>query len=85
MLLGEARSKVDHLALALLKPEIAEQMHQVYLAKGVQATTAIEGNMLTEEQVAEIISGRAEPATQSEQYSAQRGREHPRRLQSDHQ
>ena len=54
MLLGEARSKVDHLALALLKPEIADQMLQVYLAKGAQATTAIEGNTFSEDELAEI-------------------------------
>jgi Fic family protein len=68
LLLGEARSKVDHLSLALLKPAFAEVMHQVYLAKGAQATTAIEGNQLSEEQVAEIVAGRADPAPPSQQY-----------------
>jgi Fic family protein len=68
MLLGEARSKVDHLSLALLKPTVAEEMHQVYLAKGAQATTAIEGNQLSEEEVAEIVAGRAEPAPPSQEY-----------------
>ena len=68
MLLGEARSKVDHLSLALLKPDVAEQMHQLYLAKGAQATTAIEGNQLSEEEVADIVAGRAEPAAPSQQY-----------------
>lgn len=68
MLLGEARSKVDHLSLALLKPDVAEQMHQLYLAKGAQATTAIEGNQLSEEQVADIVAGRAEPSPPSQQY-----------------
>jgi Fic family protein len=58
MLLGEARSKVDHLALALLKPSIADEMLTVYLAKGVHATTAIEGNALSESQVRDIIEGR---------------------------
>src|SRR5690348_3770018 len=58
MLLGEARSKVEHLALALLKPAVAEEMTRVYLAKGVHATTAIEGNTLTETQVMEIVEGR---------------------------
>lgn len=56
MLLGEARSKVDHLAHALLKPSVAEEMLHVYLAKGVQATTAIEGNTLSEEEVAAIVA-----------------------------
>ena len=68
MLLGEARSKVDHLSLALLKPAVAEEMNRVYLAKGAQATTAIEGNTLSEEEVEAIVAGTAEPAPPSQQY-----------------
>lgn len=68
MLLGEARSKVDHLSLALLKPAIAEEMHQVYLAKGAQATTAIEGNTLGEAEVAAIVAGRASAPQPSQEY-----------------
>ncbi len=55
MLLGEARSKCEHLAGAPLKPEIAERFYRVTLIKGAQATTAIEGNTLSEEQVAGIL------------------------------
>lgn len=68
MLLGDARSKIDHLSLALLKPAVAEELHQVYLAKGAQATTAIEGNTLTEEEVAAIVAGRAGVPRPSEEY-----------------
>jgi len=68
MLLGEARSKVDHLSLALLKPAVAEEMHQVYLAKGAQATTAIEGNTLSENEVAAIVAGRAGAPPPSQEY-----------------
>jgi Fic family protein len=68
MLLGEARSKVDHLSLALLKPALAEEMHQVYLAKGAQATTAIEGNTLSEEEVAAIVAGNASQPQPSQEY-----------------
>ena len=57
MLLGEARSKCEHLAGAPLRPDVAERLYDVYLAKGAQATTAIEGNTLTEEQVAGILAG----------------------------
>jgi len=67
MLLGEARSKAEHLALALLKPAVAQEMLQVYLAKGVHATTAIEGNALSEEQVRDIVEGRGN-VPQSQQY-----------------
>ena len=68
MLLGEARSKVEHLSLALLKPEVADEMHRVYLAKGAQATTAIEGNTLSEEEVARIVAGVAAPPPPSQEY-----------------
>ena len=60
MLLGEVRSKIEHLSLALLKPEVAEEMNRLYLAKGAHATTAIEGNTLSEDEVLEIIEGRHE-------------------------
>ncbi|MEO7453901.1 MAG: Fic family protein [Fimbriimonadales bacterium] len=49
--LGEARSKCAHIAGVPLKPNVAVELRQVYLSKGVQATTAIEGNTLSEEQV----------------------------------
>ena len=38
-----------------LRPATAYQLHTVYLAKGVHATTSIEGNTLTEEQVRQQI------------------------------
>ena len=57
MLLGEARSKCEHLAGAPLQPDVARRLYEVTLVKGAQATTAIEGNTLTEEQVAGIYHG----------------------------
>jgi Fic family protein len=57
---GEARSKCRHLAFTPLKPAIADQLHTLYLAKGVHATTAIEGNTLSEDQVHEIVQGKLE-------------------------
>jgi len=49
--LGECLSKCQHLSRVPLKPQVANNLHLVYLAKGVQATTAIEGNTLSEEDV----------------------------------
>jgi Fic family protein len=43
-----------------LNPEVARELHGVYLAKGVLATTAIEGNTLTEEEVRGHLAGRLE-------------------------
>ncbi len=60
LLLGEAVSKTEHIAGVPLDPEAAKQLHAVYLAKGVLATTAIEGNTLTEEEVRAHLEGRLE-------------------------
>lgn len=57
MRLGEAMSKCDHIAGVPLLPEVAERLHRVYLVKGVHATTQIEGNTLTEEEVDQRIRG----------------------------
>ncbi|WP_322516475.1 Fic family protein [Rhodopseudomonas palustris] len=58
MLLGEAASKAQHIAGVPLNPQTAQQFHRVTLAKGARATTAIEGNTLTEDQVEAQIEGR---------------------------
>lgn len=55
MLVGEARSKCEHIAGVLLPPDDAERLYEVYLSKGVHATTSIEGNTLSEEQVRQKI------------------------------
>lgn len=57
LLLGEARSKCEHLAGVPLRPGTATQLNQIYLAKGALATTAIEGNTLSEEQALLRVKG----------------------------
>ena len=57
MNLGEARSKCEHIAGVPLRPTVARELHQLYLAKGVLGTTAIEGNTLSEEQVRQLLEG----------------------------
>lgn len=58
LLLGEAVSKIEHIAGVPLDPDAAQRLHAVYLAKGALATTAIEGNTLTEEEVRRHLEGR---------------------------
>lgn len=58
LLLGEAVSKTEHIAGVPLDPDFAKELHAVYLTKGVLATTAIEGNTLTEKEVREHLAGR---------------------------
>ncbi len=65
MLIGEAESKCQHIAGVPLRPDVATKLHEVYLCKGVHATTSIEGNTLSEKQVKEQIEGTLQlPASQ---------------------
>lgn len=57
MQLGEAQSKCQHISGVPLAPGVAGEMFKVYLAKGALATTAIEGNTLTEEEVRKHLDG----------------------------
>lgn len=60
MTLGECQSKCEHIAGVPLQPETAKELYRVYLAKGVLATTAIEGNTLSEEEVLLHLDGKLE-------------------------
>lgn len=63
--LGEAFSKNQHLAGIPLPPAAAAQLAAVVLTKGALATTAIEGNTLSETEVEEIIrDGKKLPPSQ---------------------
>lgn len=70
MRLGEATAKLQWIFSALLQPAMENKLSFVYLAKGMQATTAIEGNPLEEEEVQKLLKGnlRLPP---SQQYLAQ--------------
>lgn len=59
-LLGEAAARCDQVAQAILPPADALAMHRLYLVKGARATTAIEGNTLTEDQIRAHMEGRLE-------------------------
>ena len=70
MELGECSSKIEHISRVPLVHESARDLYNVYLAKGVQGTTAIEGNTLSEEQVRQYIEGTLE-LPPSQEYLAQ--------------
>ncbi|MBF0487778.1 MAG: Fic family protein [Nitrospirae bacterium] len=70
MSLGEAASKCEHLATVPLQPKTAKKLHSLYLAKGIRATAAIEGNTLSEEQVSDRLDGK-DNLPQSQQYLGQ--------------
>jgi Fic family protein len=58
LLLGEAVSKCEHVAALPMKPVLHERFNRVFLAKGALATTAIEGNTLSEDEVLAHLEGR---------------------------
>lgn len=60
MALGECQSKCEHIAGVPLQPETAKELYRIYLAKGVLATTAIEGNTLSEEEILRHLEGKLE-------------------------
>jgi Fic family protein len=70
MLLGAAGSHADHIAHSMLKPETGQELYQLFLAKGVHATTAIEGNTLDEDDALKAIQGTLE-LPKSQQYLGQ--------------
>lgn len=57
LLLGEMRSKCEHILSTPLMPETARELHALYLARGAHATTAIEGNTLSEAEVRQRLEG----------------------------
>ncbi|OZC55964.1 hypothetical protein CH276_28060 [Rhodococcus sp. 06-470-2] len=66
--LGEAMSKCQHLAGVPLKPVRANDMASIYLARGVQATTAIEGNTLSAAEVQAIVDNGSAKVGKSREY-----------------
>ena len=55
--LGKATEGIAYIGKVPLTPEAAERLHRLYLAKGILATTAIEGNTLTEAEVLQHLNG----------------------------
>ena len=68
-ILGECDALVSALRFLPLPPDVRRRSLEVSLVKGAQATTAIEGNTLSEEQVARIMDGDIE-VPESRQYQA---------------
>jgi cell filamentation protein, protein adenylyltransferase len=60
ILLGEAKSKAQHVARTLLAPDRAHELMVVYLTKGALATTAIEGNTLSEDEARKVVEDASE-------------------------
>lgn len=68
--LGRIQSKCEHVAEIPLLPAVADHFHNINLIKGVQATTAIEGNTLTEDEIREIYERSSDFLPASKSYQA---------------
>lgn len=69
-LMGEVCSKIKHLADSAVPPSVHEELNRLYLIRGVQGSTAIEGNSLSEEEIGQIIDNRG-PLPLSKRYQEQ--------------
>ena len=56
-LLGQAVAFCEQVSGAVLPPRAGQKLYRTYLVKGARATTAIENNTLTEEQVGQALDG----------------------------
>jgi len=70
-LLGECSSKIEHVSGTPLDQPTAARLLSVFVAKGVHATTAIEGNTLSEEQVLKRVDQQELNLPPSQQYLQQ--------------
>jgi Fic family protein len=68
LLLGAAESKCKHLAGIPLRPEKQEEITHLSLRRGVRATTAIEGNSLSEEEIRRIVENDPTDFPKSKEY-----------------
>lgn len=66
-LLGEASAHIHAISNTPIRPDYRQELHQVSLIKGAQATTAIEGNTLTFEQIQAIVEKKT-PVKPSREY-----------------
>ena len=81
-LLGQAVARCRQIAEAALPPLEAAEMYRLYLSRGARATTAIEGNTLSEAQVRARLEGQLELPL-SQEYPGPRGGQHTGRLRCD--
>ena len=73
--LGQISAKCERISKTILPPKQSDQINQMYFAKGVAATAAIEGNTLTEKEVRERIEaldkGEKPAVPRSQEYRTQ--------------
>ncbi|MGI9310050.1 MAG: Fic family protein [bacterium] len=65
--LGQCQALIHALTTLPLGPAVMRELKQVSIRKGAQATTAIEGNTLTEDEVQKVLEGKRLPESKSYQ------------------
>lgn len=65
--LGQCDAMVESISLAPLLPKFRQKLHLLSLRKGAQATTAIEGNTLSDEEIERVSLGESLPPSQAYQ------------------
>lgn len=65
--LGQCDAIVSAICEMPLRPEHHEQLLRVSLIKGAQATTAIEGNTLSEDEIQRVVEGQSLPPSKEYQ------------------
>ena len=65
--LGQCDSIVEAISQAPLLPRFRQELHFLSLQKGAQATTAIEGNTLSDEEIERVSKGEALPPSREYQ------------------
>lgn len=58
LLMGGMQSQIEQLARLPIPPSVSAELRNIYLTKGVHATTAIEGSTLSEQEVRAILDSR---------------------------
>lgn len=71
LLLGAAESKCKHLAGIPLSPQKQDELNHISIVKGIQATTAIEGNTLAFDDIDKIVKGEKSNIPISYEYQKQ--------------
>jgi Fic family protein len=56
MQIGEVQSKCEHIAGTPLQPAVQDELYAIFLSKGAHATTQIEGNTLSEDEVRQLVN-----------------------------
>ncbi len=65
--LGQCRALIDVISRVPIRPKLKGELKQVSLIKGIQATAAIEGNTLSQDEIRRVAQGKRLPPSKAYQ------------------